>query len=132
MKEDMVMRSVYIRPSQDSRLRQLAFHHHVTKSDLIRSAISAKLDEWLADPTQEVLLRDLELGRRSPGKGNDGQARDDEPVAPVDAGTAQPAATVMVTDSRIAARAGGRGGGRSEASAPGGRRAPQQQREFAE
>lgn len=66
MNEEMVMRSVYLRPSEDGRLRRLAFDHDVTKSDLIRSAISAKLQEWMADPSNEVLLRDLELGRRTP------------------------------------------------------------------
>lgn len=66
MSEEMVMRSVYLRPSEDGGLRRLAFDHHVTKSDLIRSAISAKLKEWMNDPTQKAILRDLELGRRTP------------------------------------------------------------------
>ena len=62
MADEMVMRSVYLRPRDDAELRQLAFREEVSKSDLIRSAIRAKLDEWWSDP--EALRRDLGLGRR--------------------------------------------------------------------
>jgi len=64
MVEDMVMRSVYLRPGEDSQLRQLAHELNVTKSDLIRSAISAKLRDWLDSNDDELVMRDLELGRR--------------------------------------------------------------------
>ncbi len=47
MVDDMVMRSVYLWPKQDSQLRQLAHELNVSKSDLIRSAISIKLRDWL-------------------------------------------------------------------------------------
>jgi hypothetical protein len=77
MNDELVMRSVYLRLSEDGGLRQLAFENHVTKSDLIRSAIGAKLAEWLADPTNAVLLKDLELGRRTPP----GDRGDTAPVA---------------------------------------------------
>jgi hypothetical protein len=64
MPNEMVMRSVYLRPEEDAALRQLAFDIEVTKSDLIRSAISAKLDEWLQSNSLELLLKDVELGKR--------------------------------------------------------------------
>lgn len=64
MRDDMVMRSVYLRPDEDSALRQLAFEIQVTKSDLIRSAISAKLVDWLEGEDEDLIRRDLELGRR--------------------------------------------------------------------
>jgi hypothetical protein len=64
MYEDMVMRSVYLRPSEDSQLRQLAHELNVTKSDLIRSAISVKLQEWLEASSDELVLHDLESGKR--------------------------------------------------------------------
>ncbi|WP_076970135.1 hypothetical protein [Roseomonas mucosa] len=66
MPEDMVMRSVYLRPSEDTELRQLAFEEGVSKNDLIRSAVSAKLKEWRESNSKELLVRDLELGRRRP------------------------------------------------------------------
>jgi hypothetical protein len=45
--DDMVMRSVYLQSSDDRKLRQLSHELNVTMSDLIRSAINAKLREWL-------------------------------------------------------------------------------------
>ena len=65
MVHEMVLRSVYLRPSEDSQLRQLAHKLNVTKSDLIRSAINVKLRDWLAPGDQTVLLEDLEHGKRS-------------------------------------------------------------------
>jgi hypothetical protein len=64
MVDDFVMRSVYLRPSEDSQLRQLAHELNVTKSDLIRSAIGVKLREWLESNSDELVLRDLTFGRR--------------------------------------------------------------------
>src|SRR3546814_16767638 len=64
MAEDMVMRSVYVRPGEDADLRQLAHDFNVTKRDLIRSAIRLKLKEWLADNSGQKLLAD-EIGRAS-------------------------------------------------------------------
>lgn len=64
MVDDMVMRSVYLRPSEDSQLRDLAHKLNVTKSDLIRSAIGLKLVEWLRSNDSEQILRDIEHGRR--------------------------------------------------------------------
>lgn len=64
MTEDMVMRSVYLRPLQDGQLRQLAHALNVTKSDLIRSAISVKLAEWLKSNDREKILEEIALGRR--------------------------------------------------------------------
>lgn len=59
MKEDMVLRSVNLRVRDDNDLRQFAFDRHLTKSDLIRAAIHAKLEEWRVDNTGEVLAADL-------------------------------------------------------------------------
>src|SRR3546814_18116317 len=64
MAEDMVMRSVYVRPGEDADLRQLAHDFNVTKSDLIRSAIRLKLKEWLADNSGQKLLADVSAGLR--------------------------------------------------------------------
>jgi hypothetical protein len=64
MVEDMVMRSVYLRPAQDAELRDLAHRLNVTKSDLIRSAISVKLFEWLQTNDCDSILAEVELGRR--------------------------------------------------------------------
>lgn len=66
MPEDLVMRSVYLPPSEDTELRQLAFELNVSKNELIRSAVSAKLKEWRKSNSRHVLLSDLELGRRRP------------------------------------------------------------------
>ena len=59
--EDLVMRSVYLRPTEDSKLRQLAHELNVSKSDLIRSAISVKLREWLTSSSDKGVLRDLDI-----------------------------------------------------------------------
>ncbi len=65
MVDDMVMRSVYLWPKQDSQLRQLAHELNVSKSDLIRSAISIKLRDWLeSNDDNERVLHDLTFGRR--------------------------------------------------------------------
>jgi hypothetical protein len=64
MIDDMVMRSVYLRPAEDTQLRDLAHKLNVTKSDLIRSAISVKLIEWLQSNDADAILRDIEHGRR--------------------------------------------------------------------
>src|SRR3546814_20140911 len=64
MAEDMVMRSVYVRPGEDADLRQLAHDFNVTKSDLLRSAIRLKLKEWLADTSGQKLLAAVSAGLR--------------------------------------------------------------------
>ena len=70
MIEDMVMRSVYLRPTEDNQLRQLAHELKVSKSDLIRSAISVKLQEWLRSGGKELVMRDLKFGRRTGSAGS--------------------------------------------------------------
>jgi hypothetical protein len=73
MSEELVMRSVYLRPTEDSQLRQLAHEFKVTKSDLIRSAISVKLKEWLqSEGSVDLILHDLTFGRRDSGQGHGG------------------------------------------------------------
>lgn len=64
MADDMVMRSVYVRPLEDAQLRQLARTLDVSKSDLIRSAISLKLKDWLSDNSGESVRTDLKAGLR--------------------------------------------------------------------
>lgn len=78
MTNDMVMRSVYLRPLQDNQLRQLAHTLDVTKSDLIRAAISSKLMEWLQSNDREKLLEEVALGLRDEAairSGRRGRAR---------------------------------------------------------
>ena len=64
MIDDMVMRSVYLRPAEDAQLRDLAHKLSVTKSDLIRSAISVKLVEWLQSNDADRILEEIAHGRR--------------------------------------------------------------------
>src|SRR3546814_18051338 len=56
MAEDMVMRSVYVRPGEDANLRQLAHDFNVTTSDLIRSSLRLKLKKCIADHTRQTQL----------------------------------------------------------------------------
>lgn len=74
---EMVMRSVYLWPAQDSELRQLAHELNVTKSDLIRSAIGVKLREWLEAGDPQAVKRDLEVGRRDASAARTGRTRSD-------------------------------------------------------
>ncbi len=105
MANDMVMRSVYLRPDEDTKLRQLAFELNVTKSDLIRSAISVKLVEWLKSNDPDVILRDVEQGRR---------------LTPAERAARAREARVEDTPSEIATR--GTTGTAGEKPAPAGRR----------
>ncbi|MEC4593808.1 hypothetical protein VPG91_22600 [Nitrospirillum amazonense] len=90
MNEDLVMRSVYLRPSEDGQLRQLAHELNVTKSDLIRSAISVKLREWLLDSNStELVMRDLEFGKRGSAAERVSRAPEATVAAPVATGRAQ-------------------------------------------
>ena len=52
-----VLRSIYVTPMMDSRLRDLAFKARVTKSELVRTALSAKLAAWQAD--RDLLKADV-------------------------------------------------------------------------
>lgn len=62
--EDLVMRSVFLRVQDDNALRQLAHEKRVSKNELIRSAVAAKLQEWRAENSAAALDHDLELARR--------------------------------------------------------------------
>lgn len=64
MDEELVMRSVYLKLMEDSQLRQLAHELKVSKSDLIRSAVSLKLREWLGSENNDLVLEDIKAGRR--------------------------------------------------------------------
>jgi hypothetical protein len=75
MVNEMVLRSVYLRPSEDAQLRQLAHELNVTKSDLIRSAISVKLRDWLETSDEKVILNDVEHGRRTEAAIRSGRTR---------------------------------------------------------
>jgi hypothetical protein len=52
MSNRLIMRSVYLRESEDAELRQIAYEINRTKSDLIRAAITNNLETWrkLNDP----------------------------------------------------------------------------------
>ena len=75
MVNEMVLRSVYLRPSEDSQLRQLAHDLNVTKSDLIRSAISVKLRDWLEGEDEQAILNDVEHGKRNEAAVRSGRTR---------------------------------------------------------
>lgn len=69
--DDMVMRSHYLRESVDNDLGEIARNltrktgQNVTKSDLIRAAISQKVKQWAAMDNQvELILADLDLEPR--------------------------------------------------------------------
>jgi hypothetical protein len=64
MSEDLVMRSVYLRPIEDAQLRQLAVDLNVTKSDLVRAAVGIKLKEWLSDNSKTKAAQDVAVGLR--------------------------------------------------------------------
>lgn len=64
MADDLVMRSLYLGVKEDSDLRQLAHELRVSKSELMRSAISAKLEAWLAANSAELIMEDLEQIRQ--------------------------------------------------------------------
>ena len=64
MSEDLVMRSIYLRPIEDAQLRQLAVDLNVTKSDLVRAAVGIKLKEWLADNSKTKAAEDVAVGLR--------------------------------------------------------------------
>ncbi|MBN8500705.1 MAG: hypothetical protein J0M19_06105 [Sphingomonadales bacterium] len=57
--DDLVLRSAYLRLSDDMQLRKLAHELSVTKSDLIRAAIHVKLEDWRSANDLDVVLRDL-------------------------------------------------------------------------
>lgn len=63
MDDNLVLRSVNLWARDDSALRQFAFDRAITKSDLIRAAVRAKLEEWRTDNTGEVLQGDLEAAK---------------------------------------------------------------------
>lgn len=57
--DDLVLRSAYLRLSDDILLRKLAHDLSVTKSDLIRAAIHVKLEDWRSANDPDAVLRDL-------------------------------------------------------------------------
>lgn len=64
MPDVMIMRSVYLRPQDDTALRQLAFEKNVSKNDLIRAALVSKLSDWEQAENDDKFNDDLSLGRR--------------------------------------------------------------------
>ena len=97
MAEEMVMRSVYVRPSEDALLRELAFDLKVSKSELIRAAISLKLRDWLASDDEDIILKDVEFGRNADMEALTGGAAPEEAPANPDAksGRAMPKLLAM-------------------------------------
>lgn len=78
---ELILRSVYLRPSEDAQLRQLAHEINATKSDLIRAAVTIKLREWLADESNASVIGDVIEGRRDQGATRRGGPRK-QPSAP--------------------------------------------------
>ena len=60
MVNELIMRSVYLTHKEDAALRQLALRLNVTKSDLIRTAVCAKIDEWFDLPDQTRKLKEYQ------------------------------------------------------------------------
>lgn len=75
MVNEMVLRSVYVRQSEDAQLRQMAHDLNVTKSDLIRAAIAVKLRDWLDSGDDQMILNDVEHGKRNEAAVRSGRAR---------------------------------------------------------
>lgn len=63
MSDGMVMRSIWLRPEDDTRLKELAWKKNVSRNDLIRAAVAAKIEEW-ATLDDDLFLRDLELSKQ--------------------------------------------------------------------
>ncbi|WP_294330339.1 CopG family transcriptional regulator [uncultured Sphingomonas sp.] len=83
MTDELVMRSVYLRPSDDARLRELAHRLNVTKSDLIRCAIGLKLADWLVADDASI-LREVEMGKRgASGRRSEKSPAQEKGVRPV-------------------------------------------------
>ena len=76
MNDEMVMRSVYLGLTEDSRLRQVAFEVGLNKSILIRSAIQKALNEW-SRLSHEEIRQNVEASRQLPT----GREAGDEPAA---------------------------------------------------
>lgn len=64
MAGEIVMRSVFLRPEDDTTLKELAYRMNVSKNDLARLAVAEKLEEWRQDDSDEVLQRDLALAKK--------------------------------------------------------------------
>lgn len=60
------MRSIYLEPSVDARLRQLAFELKVTKSALIRAAVTGRLADWSKMDPRAILA---EIAKEEGGPG---------------------------------------------------------------
>ncbi len=65
MAGEIVMRSVFLRPEDDTALKELACRMNVSKNDLVRLAVAEKLEEWQQADSDEVLQRDLALAQTS-------------------------------------------------------------------
>jgi len=88
MEDGLVMRSVYLRLSEDGLLRQLAYDLKVTKSDLIRAAISIKLRQWRESKSQTLVLKDLKSGQL--------EHTAESPVAPTKSASSKPKGVKIV------------------------------------
>jgi hypothetical protein len=61
MNDELVMRSFYISVREDARLRKLAFELELSKSDLVRAAITQKLSKWDKKPDVSAIRDDNDL-----------------------------------------------------------------------
>ena len=59
--DDLVMRSINLTREQDDALREFSYRYKVSRNDVIRAAVAAKLTEWEAG-TDADFMRDLQYG----------------------------------------------------------------------
>lgn len=65
--ERTLLRSMYLRGSDDEKLKELASTQNFLKAELLRAAINLKLKEWEADESNELVHREVELARQALG-----------------------------------------------------------------
>jgi Arc/MetJ-type ribon-helix-helix transcriptional regulator len=116
--DDLILRSAYMRRTDDLLLRTLAHDLNVSKSDLIRAAIRLKLDDWRATENQDAVRKDIAVGLRDnavtrrvvvtvPGSKPEPSAKKSAPVAPVTAAKKKPAkVNVKTVQAKMAADSG--------------------------
>jgi hypothetical protein len=64
MEDELVLRSVNMWLKDDVVLRQMAFDHKMSKSDIIRAAIRSKLIAWREANSDDLLKLDVEAAKR--------------------------------------------------------------------
>ncbi len=52
--ENMVLRTVYLPPELDERLREIAFHNRISKNEVMRCAIDAFVEEKPSEQGEKI------------------------------------------------------------------------------